>query len=270
LTVTYETGLSGEATATSPVLVSSAGPQFELALSSETFVPGNIDGPDSLDIIIKIVPSKVALEGWKIEIANAKGNTFRSFSGKGTPPEKVNWNGKSNSGKTVDSGEDYGIAVTLTDALGIATRQQVSVPIDILVVRMPNGSLKIVVSSIQFAGYSSDIFKVQEQLLLKNMFAIRRLAGVLNKFTDYKIRLDDYAVAEFADDPKLADWEQKSQLLPLSTARAEEVMNALVLMGVDRKRFSTTGYGGSNPLIANSDLENRWKNRRVEFYLEKK
>jgi flagellar motor protein MotB len=29
------------------------------------------------------------------------------------------------------------------------------------------------------------------------------------------------------------------------------------------------GVGGKDPLVPHSDLENRWKNRRVEFILEK-
>ena len=43
----------------------------------------------------------------------------------------------------------------------------------------------------------------------------------------------------------------------------------LVLLGVEDVRFTVQGFGALRPLVANTDLENRWKNRRVEFYLEK-
>lgn len=40
----------------------------------------------------------------------------------------------------------------------------------------------------------------------------------------------------------------------------------LLIMGA----FTTIGYGGNRPIVPHSDLDNRWKNRRVEFILIKK
>jgi len=140
---------------------------------------------------------------------------------------------------------------------------------DILVDKLADGRYKIVISSIQFAGYSSDVFKVTQPLLAKNLFVLQRLASVLNKLPGYRIGLEGYAVAEYSTDPKNAEWEQTNQLLPLSLDRAVEVKTALVLLGVDDGRFSVQGFGALRPLVPNTDLENRWKNRRVEFYLDK-
>jgi outer membrane protein OmpA-like peptidoglycan-associated protein len=33
--------------------------------------------------------------------------------------------------------------------------------------------------------------------------------------------------------------------------------------------MSTVGLGGTQPVVPHGDLENRWKNRRVEFILIK-
>ena len=42
---------------------------------------------------------------------------------------------------------------------------------------------------------------------------------------------------------------------------------ALVQRGLESWRISTVGLGGSIPVVPFGDLENRWKNRRVEFVL---
>ncbi|HSH13246.1 MAG TPA: OmpA family protein, partial [Desulfurivibrionaceae bacterium] len=63
------------------------------------------------------------------------------------------------------------------------------------------------------------------------------------------------------------DREENSELIPLSTARAEAVRQKLVEFGVAPARLSVVGRGSSEPVVAFTDAENRWKNRRVEFIL---
>jgi outer membrane protein OmpA-like peptidoglycan-associated protein len=69
------------------------------------------------------------------------------------------------------------------------------------------------------------------------------------------------------DDPEKGKKEQEQELIPLSKSRAEAVKAALVDFGMDPKRITTEGLGGAQPIVPFSDLENRWKNRRVEFIL---
>jgi outer membrane protein OmpA-like peptidoglycan-associated protein len=45
------------------------------------------------------------------------------------------------------------------------------------------------------------------------------------------------------------------------------VKAALVERGMSDDRISTLGRGGRDPVVPHTDLENRWKNRRVEFIL---
>jgi flagellar motor protein MotB len=34
--------------------------------------------------------------------------------------------------------------------------------------------------------------------------------------------------------------------------------------------MNVAGYGGTRPVVPHGDLQNRWKNRRVEFILERR
>jgi len=53
----------------------------------------------------------------------------------------------------------------------------------------------------------------------------------------------------------------------LSRKRAEAIKEALVERGVKAERITTAGRGGSEPVVPHSDMDDRWKNRRVEFEL---
>jgi outer membrane protein OmpA-like peptidoglycan-associated protein len=51
----------------------------------------------------------------------------------------------------------------------------------------------------------------------------------------------------------------------LSKKRANSVANYLIKKGIDRKRFTTEGFGYSKPIADNKTEKGRQKNRRVEF-----
>ncbi len=56
----------------------------------------------------------------------------------------------------------------------------------------------------------------------------------------------------------------------LSAVRATTVLKYLISKGITPQRLTATGYGDVMPLVPNDSEENRAKNRRVEFVLEKK
>ena len=58
-------------------------------------------------------------------------------------------------------------------------------------------------------------------------------------------------------------------LIPLSEARAEAIKKALVDRGLSDSMFTTEGVGASDQLVPDSNLIDRWQNRRVAFFLEK-
>jgi outer membrane protein OmpA-like peptidoglycan-associated protein len=69
------------------------------------------------------------------------------------------------------------------------------------------------------------------------------------------------------DNKAKGDAEQKSMLIPLSEARAKSIKDALVERGLSGDRLIAAGVGAKDPVVPYSDYANRWKNRRVEFYL---
>ena len=84
------------------------------------------------------------------------------------------------------------------------------------------------------------------------------------EFTEYDINIKGHtdnvpiATREFP-----SNWE-------LSAIRATTVLKHLISRGVDPRRLTATGYGDLIPIADNTTPENRAKNRRVEFVLEKK
>jgi outer membrane protein OmpA-like peptidoglycan-associated protein len=57
--------------------------------------------------------------------------------------------------------------------------------------------------------------------------------------------------------------------LALSGQRVESVKKYLVKNGLDAKRITTKAWGGSKPLVAKGNDQERMKNRRVEFTIKK-
>ena len=55
----------------------------------------------------------------------------------------------------------------------------------------------------------------------------------------------------------------------LSAVRATTVLRYFIGRGIDPQRMTATGYADFLPLVANDTIENRARNRRVEFVLEK-
>ena len=104
-----------------------------------------------------------------------------------------------------------------------------------------------------------------------NERVLKRVAETLNKFKAFTVTVEGHAnnvsgtQIEETDDTA----EYGLALIPLSERRAQFVMNELVRYGVEKSRLSFTGRGGTQPVAEHSDVDNWWKNRRVEFILNK-
>lgn len=90
-----------------------------------------------------------------------------------------------------------------------------------------------------------------------------QMIQVFDEFPDYDINIkghtDDIPIAN-RDFP--SNWE-------LSAIRATNVLKYLVSQQINPRRLTATGYGEIMPQVPNTTDENRARNRRVEFVLEK-
>ena len=168
----------------------------------------------------------------------------------------------------MQAAEDYPFEFYVEDIMGNATAIQGSIPIDVLVIR-DGDRLKIRISNITFEPNSPSLETDDPKVMEKNAWVLERIAGIFKKYASYFIRIEGHAVSVYWDDEEKAKLEQTEVLVPLSHARAQTVMDTLVSYGIDAERIQVEGIGGAQPIVPHGDLENRWKNRRVEFILLK-
>ncbi len=117
------------------------------------------------------------------------------------------------------------------------------------------------------------IIRMKGTVLYKSGFAaitdkgrpvLNELVKIFDEFKEYNINIkghtDNVPISTRAFP---SNWE-------LSAIRATTVLKYLIEGGIEPLRLTATGYGQLLPLVPNNTEENRSKNRRVEFVLEKK
>ena len=264
LEVNYTKGDSAT-TETTNFLSSVTPPRLASSLSPKYFSPDN-DGMDD-DLFIKLEAiSAVGIANWSLDVsepAETGGKHFWSTGGKGKITDEIIWDGRSLKGETVQSATDYPFTFTATDTLGLTSTIKGYIPVDILIIR-DGDKLKIAVPSIIFRPNADDFKGLSENVVDKNTYVLKRVAQILNKFTDYSVQVEGHANSTTGTEE-----EETKDLVPLSTLRAEAVMKILIKNGVKASRLSAVGMGGSKPVASLDDRDNWWKNRRVEFILIK-
>jgi outer membrane protein OmpA-like peptidoglycan-associated protein len=117
-------------------------------------------------------------------------------------------------------------------------------------------------------------FKVGQKVKLNNIFfpqskyylqpssfpELLRLVKILRDYPTVEILIGGHT--DNQGDPALN--------VKLSEDRVEAVKKYLVSKGIDAKRLSTKGFGGTEPISSNEQEETRRFNRRVEFTITKK
>ncbi len=283
LNVVYKKG-NHVTSVSSPFLCTALPPQLAVKTAPEYFSPDN-DGTDD-DLFIRLSgTSKAMIKSWSFVINAPNGKPFWTTSGSSSITERIIWDGLSNTQKNargfaerVQSAMDYPYVFTVSDTLGMTSVVKGVIPVDVLVIR-DGDVLKMAVPSIIFRSDNAD-FKTKAEvsnglnpeIAANNERVLKRIAEILNKFKDYKVtivghanRVTDNEAEETEDNPKM--WGPA--LIPLSGKRAEFVKSYLVKKGVSASRLSTEGKGGTELVVDYKDKDNNWKNRRVEFILEK-
>lgn len=258
-----------------PFRIDVTAPRLSVNLKPVPFSPDNDGVDDELSIGIN-VREQNEIERWSFTIYDAErsdnrggtGPVFRSYSGTGNPAREIIWDGRSQNGELVYAAMDYPFRMEVRDSFGNTAVEIGKIPIDVLVIREGN-LLKIKIANINFKPNDDAFVDDNPEVAARNQYVLDRLAEILKKYRQYRITIQGHANVTKFWDPDLARKEQNEELIPLSTKRAERVMEALIDRGVSRDRLKAEGVGGSQPIVAFDDAENRWKNRRVEFILEK-
>jgi len=267
LSVSYLKG-NHPVTRSSTFLVQAGPPQLALDLTPQPFSPDNDGTADELLINLG-VRSVSPVADWSLEILDPENHRFILFSGKGAPSAQLKWDGRSGTGELVQSASDYTAVFVVKDTLGNTATVKKPLSVDVLVIK-DGERLQIIIPSITFAPNSPDFLNgIDQDKAKKNISVLKRLAEIFTKYQRYKIGIEGHAVMINWADATKGKKEQDSELLPLSQLRADAVKDYLVKLGIASARIRTEGIGGARPLVPFSDLDNRWKNRRVEFWLDR-
>ncbi len=89
------------------------------------------------------------------------------------------------------------------------------------------------------------------------------LGHMFREYADYRVAIRGHTDdRDIETDQFPSNWE-------LSAVRATSVLRFFIQQGIDPERMTATGYADFLPLVDNTTPENRARNRRVEFVLEK-
>lgn len=247
-------------------------PLLKVDLSPLPFSPDNDNVNDELSIRIAFDDAS-DIAKWQFEIFDPKNNPFKSFGGRGKRVDAIRWDGRSGKGDTVFSAEDYPYRFMAADEWGNYSEISGVIPVDILVVK-DGDRLKIQIANIIFAANSPSLESSDPESAAKNRAVLNRLAQTLKKYKSYQVQVEGHANAVLWYDAARAQREETEDLYPLSLARAQTIVSELVKAGIEPSRLSAVGRGGKFPIVdpkkdAGLWKRENWKNRRVEFILEK-
>ncbi len=276
VSISYEKGDMVEAKSSTFISTVTA-PMLAVQTAPEYFSPDN-DGSDD-DMFIRLQgESIVPFTSWSFEIQDPQNNkAFWTTSGKASITERIIWDGRSNTGELVQSAVDYPYVFTVTDSVGMTSTIEGIIPIDVLVIRVGD-VLKMQVPSIIFRSDNADfvgraedpVRGLSQSVINNNERVLKRIAEILNKFRDYNVTIEGHANNITGTEAEETSTENGNiPLVPLSEDRAEFVKDKLVEYGINANRLSTVGVGGRVRIADLDDRENWWKNRRVEFILDK-
>lgn len=266
--------------ATSPVEETTAPvvePEFAMEQTASDFTPDGDGENDTLTLNVKPVYGSLYTKpsSWKLDIYSPSGTVFKTISGTGAVPQTITWDGQGDNGETVQSATDYTAKLTVTatadkdSADGSvkagdekSTVSETKIPVGVLVQKSDDGALKILVPSISFDANAATFDQIGEEAIAKNNAILDQIAAILNKYDTYKVSVEGHA-----NNTSGTEKEEVDELIPLSQARADSIKAELVKRGISEERITTAGKGGRYPVT--KDKAEAWKNRRVEFILNK-
>ncbi|MDR0290902.1 MAG: OmpA family protein [Treponema sp.] len=251
-----------------PQEVDTSPPVLAVVFSPQPFSPDSDENMLSVNINTR---SASPIRTWNVEIREPEPpySVFREWSGEGRPPATLVWDGMGEDGDLAQPDSTYPFQMIVSNEHDQAVYQG-----SILIGARQFRILRIIVPSIMFAPNAGDFRGLEADKMEINDRILRRIAMILEKFDTYSITVEGHANPTTAPDTRARTQEETGTryvkgLQPLSEERAKAVMNYLVDLGIDRERLTAEGFGSTMTIAEFSDRDNWWKNRRVEFILEK-
>jgi outer membrane protein OmpA-like peptidoglycan-associated protein len=255
------------AAASGPITLDTKPLEATLTVNPKTVSP-NGDGVNDTVLISVSSKEATAVVDWSLRIIDPAGNLFREKKGAAVRQIDFRWDGRSATGELVQSGEEYRVEARLADAAGNIRLLKDTIDSDFIVQKFGN-KLKVVVPSIVFEGNAADYRVGKPEQVAKNLEVLNRLADIFRAYPAYTLVIEGYAINVYTEDPQRMEKENREALLPLSLKRAELIREALIERGLDGAKIKAVGRGNADPVVPYGDKANQWKNRRVEFILEK-
>jgi flagellar hook assembly protein FlgD/outer membrane protein OmpA-like peptidoglycan-associated protein len=262
----------------SPAFVCSAQPPVISASARPEFFSPDNDGVDDEAFITLGAFSYLPFDNWSFDVSDPQGRSvFWTASGKSQITRELVWDGRSKTGELAQSAMDYPYTFTVTDVEGQTSTASGTIRVDVLVIR-DGDNLKMQVPAIIFRADHADFVSkaqdpaqgLEQSVIDNNMRVLRRIAQILNKFKDYTVVIEGHG-----HNISGTEAEETSRaggnipLVPLSNERAAFVKQQLVRLGVGAARMTTEGAGGRKPVADPANRDDWWKDRRVEFILNK-
>jgi len=242
-------------------------PVLSLVYSPKIFSPDG-DGVNDVIYIGLSALDTSPITSWYVEIRDPEtGEIFNRVEGEGSPPDELLWDGFDFNGMLMMAFTDYPYTYVVENIHGNSASLEGILSIKEMLVIYRNGRLVIQVPSIVFRADHADYAGLSAENLSSNENAFRIAATITKNLSGYRLIVEGHANPTTQEGP--ARERENSSLTTLSEQRAQAVVNELVRRGVDRSRITALGFGGTNTLFPWTDSENVWRNRRVEFILEK-
>jgi outer membrane protein OmpA-like peptidoglycan-associated protein len=228
--------------------------------SKSLWTPDGDGVNDKLGLAVKVIDD-YRVASWTFDVTDPMGKPF--FTQKGnTPLSVINWNGLTNKGERVVAMQNYGYTLTVTDSDGISKQVSGTIPVDLLLIKDGN-NFKLDLTGFLFKPDSPDLLS-DAASAQENARLLAALKNCLTKMKQYDVTIVGHAINISGTQ------KEEGELTPLSVARAETIKSELKALGLDTSSIKTAGKGGTQPIVPNTDLDNRWKNRRVEFLMTPK
>ncbi|GHV91359.1 hypothetical protein AGMMS50268_18620 [Spirochaetia bacterium] len=244
-----------------------------MRLSALYFGPDN-DGIDDELTIYLSAADESGIGRWSFEIREpqAPNFLFYKWEGTGAPPAELKWDGYSADGhELVQSAEEYRYVFTAADTLDNVSSLGGGIQVDILVFYERDLNLyRARVPAIVFGSNSGGFEGLPRETMDNNDWILRRIAQTLNKdrFSALRVKVEGHSNPTTTPNTRARQQELRG-LQSLSELRAKTVVDYLEGIGVDRSRMNYVGIGASRPIVTYEDRDNWWKNRRVEFLLDR-